>query len=214
MPPLRRPAVLAVVLAVSLFTLLARRYGGQSTPGRIDARVQSLVRPSDPLQALLRAFVDLGDPVPVIALASGLAVLALALGQRRLAVLAVLGPGLTGTATTLLKPAVGRTLEGDFAYPSGHTGAATALGLVAALLVVGVLGPGTGAGTGAAVLAAGALLGGGGMAGALVIRDEHYPTDTVGGFCVGVVVVLAGALFVDRCAERWSFRRPGPRSGA
>ena len=69
--------------------------------------------------------------------------------------LAVVGPGLTGVCTTLLKPALGRTIEGGFAFPSGHTGGATSLGLVAALLVISLLRPGRGGAL--AILAAGAV---------------------------------------------------------
>jgi undecaprenyl-diphosphatase len=106
------------------------------------------------------------------------------------------GPGLTGVATTTLKPLVGRTIDGGLAFPSGHTGGATALGVVAALLLITVLRPATG--TSALLLSAGALVSGGAMALALVSDRVHYPTDTVGGFCVAVAVVLASALVIER----------------
>jgi undecaprenyl-diphosphatase len=40
------------------------------------------------------------------------------------------------------------------------------------------------------------------MAVALIVRDWHYPTDTIGGFCTAVAVVLGTALLIDRAA-RW-----------
>jgi membrane-associated phospholipid phosphatase len=111
-------------------------------------------------------------------------------------VLAIVGPGLTGVATTTLKPIIGRTIDGDFAYPSGHTGGATALGVVAALLLIAVLRTTTR--TSALLIAAGALVSGGTMALALVADRAHYATDTLGGFCVAVAVVLTSALAIER----------------
>ena len=100
----------------------------------------------------------------------------------------------------MLKPLIGRTIEGGgFIYPSGHTGAATALGLVAALLLVNVLRAGPR--VGAALLAAGALLAGGGMAVAVVVGRFHYPTDAAGGFCTAVVMVLGTALLLERWTD-------------
>jgi undecaprenyl-diphosphatase len=93
------------------------------------------------------------------------------------------------------------------AYPSGHTGGATALGVVAALLLITVLRPATG--TSALLLSAGALTSGGAMALALVSDRIHYPTDTVGGFCVAVAVVLTSALVIERLPRalpRWGGR--------
>ena len=142
--------------------MLAVRYAGTSTAGAVDTRVDAVV---DPLGIahhwLVHHAVALGSPPSVVALAFALSALCLLLGRRRLAVLAVVGPGVTGVCTTLLKPALGRTIEGGFAFPSGHTGGATSLGLVAALLVISLLRPGRGGAL--AILAAGALVVGGGV---------------------------------------------------
>ncbi len=81
---------------------------------------------------------EFGSPTAVVMFALITAAVCLSLGRRLLAVLALVGPGVTGVATTLLKPALGRTLGEGFAFPSGHTGGATALGLVAALLGTGL----------------------------------------------------------------------------
>lgn len=188
-----------VGLAAIAFTILAFAYAGEDEGGKIDYRAEPILdaivkghmRPA-------RLVVALGDPIPVIVMAALLSAIAFALGQRRLAIVAVLGPGLTGVATTLLKPVIGRTIHGDFAFPSGHTAAATALGLVAALLVLGQLRLGRVAGT--ALLAAAAIIAGGGMAFGLVASDIHYPTDTIGGFSTAIVAVLVTALAVDGIA--------------
>ena len=144
----------------------------------------------DPLGAahrwLVRRTVSLGSPPSVVVLAFALSAVCLLLGRRRLAVLAVVGPGLTGVCTTLLKPALGRTLEGGFAFPSGHTGGATSLGLVLALLLISLLRPGRARSArdpgGGRVWSSAA-----GSGAAMIASNLHYPTDTLGGFCTAVV---------------------------
>jgi membrane-associated phospholipid phosphatase len=171
----------------------------------LDRAVQSSVPDKERLFSLIHY---LGNPRSVIVLAGLLAVLAFVLSRRRLAVLAVLGPGLTGVATTVLKPVFDRTLGGAPAYPSGHTAALTALAIVTALLLVSLIRVGT---VWKAVLVGLAALGAGlAMAVTLTVLDIHYPTDTIGGFGTAVAVVLAAALVLDRVAE--ARRPPGLRS--
>ena len=190
--------------------MLAARYAGGSRPGWFDGHISHVVDALTPDQSRLSDMVILGNPLPVAAAAVALGGINLALGRRRLAALAIIGPGLTGMATEILKPLIGRTIVGGgFIYPSGHTAGATALGLVAALLLVNVLRPGPWGS--AALLAAGALLTGGGMAIALVVGGLHYPTDTAGGFCTAVAVVLGTALVLDRWADGRS-RMTSPRT--
>lgn len=197
--PLRRPVASAVVVAALVFVVLAVRYAGTSAAGAVDVRVDTVI---DPLGAAHRWLVHhavlLGAPPSVVVLAVTLSAVCLCLGRYRLAVLSVAGPGLTGLCTTLLKPALGRTIDGGFAFPSGHTGGATSLGLVAALLVINLTRPRNGSAL--AILAAGAVVVGGGVGAAMVAVNAHYPTDTVGGFCAAVVMVCGGALVLDRVA--------------
>ncbi len=84
--------------------------------------------------------ISVYDPVPLAIMIVVLAGLCLALGRRRLAVLAVAGPVLTGVATTVVKPVIERTKNGDLSYPSGHMGSAVAVAIVVALLLVSLLG--------------------------------------------------------------------------
>lgn len=197
--PLRRAVVLLALLGLAGLVVLAFRYGGRGTPGALDRRVDARLDGLDG-RSLLGHLVSFGDPLVVMVLAVVLAGICLALGRRRLAVVAVVGPGLTGLATTALKPLVGRTISGDnLALPSGHTGGATAVAAVVALLVIGVAGNRlrTAVVALAGVLAAGALMGV-----ALVADDVHYATDTVAGFCTALAVVACVALAVDLVAER------------
>jgi undecaprenyl-diphosphatase len=112
-------------------------------------------------------------------------------------VLAVGGPGLTGLITTFGKPVVDRTIGRDdtFAFPSGHTGGATSLMLVCALLLAAAFGL-QARGT-AVVAAASAVVVGGAVGAGMVAGGSHYPTDVVGGFCTAVASVLAVALVLD-----------------
>jgi undecaprenyl-diphosphatase len=203
---LRRPVAAAAAVAALLLAALAVRYAGTSAAGRVDIHVDEVVDPVGSAHRWLVAHTMIfGSPRFVVLAAVVLAAVCLGLGRRRLAVLAIAGPGLTGVATTLLKPALGRTLDGLFAFPSGHTGGATSLGLVLALLVISLVHPGRVGGL--TLLAMGALAAGGAVGTAMVAGNAHYPTDTIGGFCTAVVVVLGTALVLDR------LRRTG-RTGA
>lgn len=104
----RRPVGVAVGLAAALFAVLAVKLAGTSTPVRLDRSVDHVVDPvgNDHVR-LVGALMDVGSPPSVLALSFLLAGVCLLLGRRRLAVLAVVGPGLTGVCTTLLKPALG-----------------------------------------------------------------------------------------------------------
>jgi membrane-associated phospholipid phosphatase len=136
----RRPVAALVGVAALAFAVLALRYAGTSEAGRVDRRVDAVVDPvAGDHWRVLQQLVRLGSPTSVVLIALGLAGVCLALGRRRLALLAIAGPGITGVCTTLLKPALGRTISGGFAFPSGHTGGATALGLVVGLLLASLL---------------------------------------------------------------------------
>jgi undecaprenyl-diphosphatase len=154
---------------------------------------------------LIVNLIALGDALPVIIIAMGLCSLALVLGQLRDAVLAIVGPLLTGLTTTGVKPLVGRIIRGSLAYPSGHTGAWTSLGLVAALVLIGLVS--ASALTSAVILASGAVLAGATMATALILSGDHYPSDTVGGFCAALVCVLGCVLLIERIAAPSSRHR-------
>jgi membrane-associated phospholipid phosphatase len=205
--PLRRPLTLVVAGAAAVFVVLAWRYAGTSTASGVDTKVDAVVDPlGEAHHWLIGHAMRLGSPPSVVALAFALSALCLLLGRYRLAVLAVVGPGLTGVCTTLLKPALDRTIDGGFAFPSGHTGGATSLSLVAAFLVISLLRPGRGGAL--VILAASAVVIGGGVGAAMVVSDAHYPTDTVGGFCTAVVVVCGVALLLDRLATALAPSKP------
>lgn len=197
----RRPAL--VVMAACTFVLigLGASYSGESDPRWLDRRALNVTRgwfPERPAAA--RAVIDLFDPSQLLVIVALLTATCLALGRRRLAILAVLGPGVTGVVTTLLKSLFDRTKNGDLAYPSGHMGAATALGLVAALLIVNLIE--VRLRTATILVVAVTMLVAGGMTFALTVTNYHYLTDAIGGFCTAVTVVLGLALVIDRHPRR------------
>ncbi|MQA14188.1 MAG: phosphatase PAP2 family protein [Pseudonocardiaceae bacterium] len=206
-PALRRPIGTTAALAAVVVVVLAVRYSGDVAASSLDNWARGAVDRLLPQPGPAALLVDVvGAPLVTLALVGLLAAVCLALGRRRLAVVAVASVVLTGAATTLLKPVIGRTIHGGYlSYPSGHTAAATLLALVVALLAVDLLRVGGLPGVLVIVAAAGAA--GATMAWSQVALGAHYPTDTIGGFGTAMAVVPATALAIDRLAGR----RRGPR---
>ncbi|TCK26450.1 phosphatase PAP2 family protein [Pseudonocardia endophytica] len=215
--PLRRPAPAVIAVALAVAVALGVWYSGDPVAGRVDRRTESIVDSvtGDHWRFFSR-IVELGSPQFVVLWAVLLAGAALLLHRPRHAVLAIVGPGVTGVATTVLKPLVGRSIgdSAGYAYPSGHTGGATSIALAVALLVIG-LAP-TGRAVAVTVVASAALLAGGVVGTGMITIGAHYPTDTVGGFCFAVAIGLGSAMVIDRVADRRAARAgrsptPSPR---
>lgn len=193
------PAAVVTALAAGVVAVLGARYAGDDGPGRVDGRLDQAVDalPGHGVAAAVRVF---GSPAIIVAAAVALALVCLLGGRPRAAALAIGGPGLTGLVTTFGKPVVDRTIGGGLAFPSGHTGGATSLALVVALLLAAALRLRPG---GTAVLAGVCAVGAGGAVGTgMVLAGSHYPTDVVGGFCTAVASVLLVAMALDATAPR------------
>jgi len=93
---------------------------------------------------------------------------------------------------------------------SRPAGALAALAVVVALLVVSLVGARRWGAL--AVLVAVPAGVGGGVGIAMTVPSYHYRTDAVGGFCLGVAVVLAMAVLLDRWTARG--REPVPQVGS
>ncbi len=198
---LRIPMIVIASACAATLVALAVLYAGSTAPDGADRWARSTVLDLLPLDVGTAFRIDIvGDPRVVGVLMLVLTGICLWLGRRRLALVAVAGPVLTGVVTTVLKPVTGRTIhEGFLAYPSGHTAAVTALALVSALLVVEFLRAGTPAKMVFVVSVTSAA--GGVMAWSQITLDAHYSTDTVGGFCAAFAVVTLVAVAVDRSAR-------------
>jgi undecaprenyl-diphosphatase len=205
-PALRRPLAVIGVLATSLVTLLAVGVSGDQVGLPLDETLSAAVTAAwpDPYGGSLALLIDFcGDPRAVAVMVAVMVAACLALGRRRLAVLAVAAPVLTGLLTTGLKPVVDRTIHGDnLSYPSGHTASSVAIALVVALLLVDLLPIGR---IGALLLVAMLSVAAGSvMAVTQVALDAHYPTDTLGGFGTAIAATVLSAALIDRAGERRS----------
>ncbi len=192
-----------MLVAVAAFAVLAVRFTGTGPDG-ISQVDRAFLRPRFHGRSALEALTWIGAPATVIAVAVLLAAGALWRGRRRLAAVAIIGPGLTGAATTLLKPVIDRTIaDGELSFPSGHTAGAAALGLVAAIALIGALQPRP---TGALALLAASVVPSAIAGTGMVLLGAHYPTDVLGGYATAVIAVLGSALLLDRLA-RWRIER-------
>lgn len=199
---LRRPVASVAAGCSVVLVVLAVLLGHTSTPTAFDTWGQHLVRG---LHALPTGWTDVavapGEPVFVVAVAVLVAAWCTWKRHWRPATIVVAGPGLTGIAELVLKPLVGRTIAtGDLAFPSGHTAGATALVLALTLVVAGVVRERRELALTVGVLAtvAVAMI----VAVGLVAERAHYPTDTIGGFCLAVAVTVVATLVIDRVASR------------
>lgn len=195
--PLRRPAAAVAIVGGAALIFFGFAYAGVAGPSRLDAHVEALVQQFlTPHQRELRAFVRLGGPPAVVSASVILAVSSFLARRPQLALVAAIGPPAAGLVTIALKPVIARTLEGGYALPSGHTAGVTAVATATALLFVSFARSGR-----IIAIAMLGLLGvsttGATMSLALVTNDLHFFTDTVAGFCTGLVTVLTTALAVD-----------------
>ncbi|GEL25448.1 membrane protein [Pseudonocardia sulfidoxydans NBRC 16205] len=206
--PLNVIAVVVIVPALVVLVVGAVLVAGHDYGSALDERIEeSLGAVRAGRAGFFPVVIALGNVASMVVLVVVVTAVCLAVGRPRIALLALFGPALTGVLTSIvLKPVVGRTLDGADSYPSGHTGAATALTLVVALLLASAV-----RATAARIVIVVVLpsVVAATMATALVVQNVHYPTDTVGGACTALVAVLTVALVIDRTAGQVLARRAG-----
>jgi len=195
---LRYPATVIVLLCTIIVGGLGAWFHQRSSPAGVDKFIADWVyRLAGQHVGLMEQVIRIGDPLPVAAVVVGLALGSAALGRWRRVLFAVVGPTAAVFVTELLlKPLVGRTHGGHLAFPSGHT---TGPAAVATVVLVLFLGSGWLASPMAKAILT--LLGLGvsvAVSVALVDRNWHYATDTLGGICVAVASVLVVALVIDK----------------
>jgi membrane-associated phospholipid phosphatase len=204
-PLVARRGVLGAVAAASFAVMLVigLRYSGTHGPGRLDRAIDSRIQDRfGDHPALLQRVVNLANPGSAVAICAVLCVVFFVMGRRRLAVLVVVGPALSGVLVdVVLKPLFDRRLAGALSYPSGHTAAASSIALV---VVVAMIGRSRMSWPAVVrwLVAACALAAAGVVAAALIAKGYHYTTDTFGGFLVAVTCVLWGALSIDAIAAK------------
>jgi hypothetical protein len=156
--------------------------------------------------------VQLTDAWVIIAASAVIAGLALLARRIDLAALAFAAPVIaTGLTEYVFKPLFARTVpaveamtgQESEAYPSGHETAVSCVLVVLALVLLSSALPLTARVAGMLALCAYYVV----TVFGLVGQYYHYLTDTIGALAVAVVMVLGGALGIDRTSS--GRRRPG-----
>lgn len=211
---LHRPAALLVAGCAAVTAFLALTVGHQARPGGLDAAVDTRIRDSlGGYQGPLHLIADLGDLIPVIVMIVALVVACLVARWWRGAALAALAVPVAVVLTeAVLKPLIGRSLEGYHSFPSGHATALFGLAATCAVLLANPPRPRL-PGAVRLLLVLGAAVIAATVAVAVVVLRYHYFTDTVAGTAVGVGIVLLTALLLDR-ARPIAPRRPTPELSA
>jgi undecaprenyl-diphosphatase len=211
-PTMQVGAIVVAGVAAAVMIVLGVRYAGTSAAGPLDRAIDErlIVRLGFVHLRLVHDLANLGGSA-VVAVATVVLVVALLWWRRhRAALLAALAPVVAGAVTEwILKPLIDRNLfDGEnygWSMPSGHSTGAFSVAFVIVVALVGGQVPRVSRSAGLAVsfvavaLAAAAAVG-------LVASGYHYATDTVGGACVALVVVLGLAFVLDVVAERWNLR--------
>lgn len=204
----RRPAAALALFGLAALVVPALIFAGDTGPSRLDLRVERAVVESAPggTYDLIRGIDWLGEPIGRALLLVAVTLACWLAGRRALAATALVAMIVVTGLATALKPFVGRRIHAGFlSYPSGHTAALTAAALIIGLLLADVLNLGPIAGTAVmlGVTVAGATV----TSWAQIVLDAHYPTDTVGGFGLALVVVPATALLTDAVLRRSGGKR-------
>jgi len=177
----------ATELLVGCFLLGAAALAGlffvrRPWPNRLDA-IGFRILPADPTSPLAADVARLGSLTVLVAGVAALCVVA-AVSRNWLRALSCLVAPIAAVliVETVAKPLVGRHIGGAFSYPSGTVTAVAALAAAAFLVTPGLAKAFTAVAGGVVVAA---------VCAAVVVLGWHFPTDALGGVCVG-----AGAVFV------------------
>jgi undecaprenyl-diphosphatase len=195
---MRRPAALLAAGCVVVTACLAVAFAHQGRPHRLDAAVDARIRSllgshHEPLHLLSQ----LGGLLSVTGLTAALVLACLVTRRWRGAVLAALAvPAAVALTEFVLKPLVGRSIDGYDSFPSGHATAMFALATTCAVLLANPPRPRLPRAV-RLLLVAGAVLVAVAVPVAMVALGFHYFTDIVAGAAVGIGTVLLVALLID-----------------
>ncbi len=187
--PRGRSATVEIVVGAVLILVtvaVGSRWADRSAPNRVDRWVFDRIGDSNSWMVTWVTYLR----YPAVIIAGALVVAALTVRRDRIrAVACLIGPILAlGTSELLVKPAVGRTFDGLFSYPSGSTVGAAAL---AAAVMIAT--PARWRAVTVVLASAYALW----MTVAVIALRWHYPTDALAGLAygLGTVLVVDGALW-------------------
>ena len=174
-------------------------FAHQAQPSWLDTVIDPRVRAAlGGHRMLLKRVAFLGTLRPMAVMTTALILACLATRRWRGALLAAIAvPAAEVTTEYLLKPLVGRTLNGYLVFPSGHTTAVFVLAAVVTVLLTGPLRPRIPTAVRLGLVLA-AFVVASATATAMIAMDFHYFTDIVGGVAVAIGTVLATALTLDK----------------
>lgn len=200
-------------LVVGLVLLAAAGLAGlvfvhRPFPNRLDAAGFAAL-PAEPSSPGWHEIADLGS-LPVLLAGVGICFVLVVWRDRSRALACLTGPAAAvAVAEWVAKPLVGRhlTVLGANSYPSGTVTAVAALAMVVVLVAPRLLRPLAGLVGLAALLATSA---------AVIAMRWHFPTDTLGGACIGIgaVLVTDAAFHVRLPAKDRRSRAPLPADEA
>ncbi len=207
-PRLSRPlAVLAGLCALTAVLLGIGLRNGLG-PSRIDVALAELVNAAfGPATRVSDELAELGKASSVAALTVLLSVVLAACGRPRFAALTVCAALAIPVVTSAGKALSGRELQGELSFPSGHAAGITAVATVLALFLADALSPRRR--WLAPVAAAACVLIPVTVGLAVMVERFHYPTDVIGGWCVGVATTVGLALGFDLHQRRRGARPDG-----
>ncbi len=193
---LRLPLIITAIFCAFPTLLLGIHYAGTSQASPLDNQIQAFadgIYDSVPFGLMIDAA---GEPRGAITLIAVICTVCIALRRWRLALLTVASQAVVGSLTNFVKPLFDRTIHGPhLSYPSGHTAGATAFALVIGLLIVSLV-------QWRPSIALAVVLGLSATSGAVAAWAQtmlvgHYATDTIGGFCFALTLVVPVALLID-----------------
>jgi membrane-associated phospholipid phosphatase len=201
----RRPAAIIGACCFAVTVVLGVLTAHSARPDRLDGTIDSWIeRTFGAHHRALLLLEDIGKPAGIAILTLVMVLACLAARRLNGAVLTAASVAASLVLTELvLKPAVGRTLDGYRVYPSGHTGFAVTLAAVIAVLLVNPPRRQLRMALKIAVAAVAGLVGSA-VGVAMVGLHAHYFTDAIGGAALGIGVVLTTALVLDtESLRRW-----------
>jgi len=190
----RKPLFFAAILGALTVVVLGILFAHETVGTAADVAIrESLQKLYSPWRQIALVIDYTAEPVGAVIMFTTLVLVFRKLGHHRAAFLVLAGPGLAIVITTGLKPLVGRDINNGFlAFPSGHTATATAVTLVAMLVVV------ERTKVHVAWVFVAATAAGLAMAWAQVLLNAHYPTDTLGGYATAFAAVPTAGWVIDR----------------
>lgn len=192
-----------VIFFIVMFGLIASGYNSFLKPldSMIINFIQGLENPV--LTSIYLNTTNIADQKPSAIITAIIVIILFVSKFKREALFLTLTMGTCGIVMAFIKtlfnrprPIIHRLVElNSLSFPSGHTTSATILYLTLALILIKLVVNGKNAYIAILIAIVGILF----IAGSRVYLGVHYPTDTMAGMCLGIVIVLFyNVIYYDR----------------